>query len=297
MITVKLRDFGTERIILNKFNHRTKKAPLHIHNFIEVVYIESGIGYHIISGEKYEVKKGDIFIINTWMAHKFTPKGNHDLIVINCLIDPSYFKKRLFCLSERKVEADFVSHCINNKIYNKNEDMRFKNRDSQHIAGIFDAMYAEYSIKDLDYQLVLENYLHILFYKLIRMYIHDDREVKTKHEEIITNAIDYIKANYTSNVDIGFISRHYNISQKYLSKLFKKYLSMTVIQYIQKLRIEKALHLLQTTDNCISDIAYDVGYNDIGFFYDLFKRYTGMNPGCFKKQFLQHRLQAHRMIG
>ncbi len=54
---------------------------------------------------------------------------------------------------------------------------------------------------------------------------------------------------------------------------------MTVIEYIQKLRIEKSIHLLYSGDLAIRDISYEVGYNDVSFFYNLFKKHTGKTPG------------------
>lgn len=279
-----LNSYGKEKIILNKHDHRKEEVPLHTHNFVEIVYIEEGAGNHHIEQELYPVKMGDISIINTWMSHTFEALPGHSLKVVNVLIDPDFLDSRIRVSSDGKFDSVFFSHYINNRNYTFTDDMALKNRDSQFVADIFDIMFSEYSLKSYNYQIILESYLKILICKLLNLIIHDVSDTNNRHKVIIDKSIHYLKKNYAKELDLAEFSKSLYISQKHLMRIFKQYNNMTILQFVQKLRIEQAIHLLHMTDLCIDDIADSVGYHDIGFFNTLFRRFVGINPGQYRKK-------------
>lgn len=62
---------------------------------------------------------------------------------------------------------------------------------------------------------------------------------------------------------------------------------MTLIEYVQSLRIEDAMRLLETGTTAVDEISEDVGYEDHSFFRRLFKRLTGLTPGQYRRMFQQ----------
>lgn len=72
------------------------------------------------------------------------------------------------------------------------------------------------------------------------------------------------------------------LSPNYFSTLFKKHTGINVSEYIQNLRMKKACKLLKETDKTVIAIAAEVGYKDIKFFYKVFKKITGNNPGNYR---------------
>ncbi len=83
---------------------------------------------------------------------------------------------------------------------------------------------------------------------------------------------------------LNSLSHKLKFSAPYLSRRFKEDTGMVFSEYLQKVRIEESLRLLANTDKKTADIAESVGYNDIKFFYSVFKRYVKLTPGEFKKQ-------------
>jgi len=283
MTTYYLASYGKEKIVLNKYDHKKDFVPLHTHNFVEIVYIEEGAGNHRIEHECYPVKMGDVCIINTWMTHTFEAIPDHTLKVVNCLIDPEFLESRIHTTSEGQFDSVFFSHYINNRNYAYTDDMALKNRDTFIIAELFDTMYSEYSLKSYNYQIVLESYLKILICKLLNFIIHDVSDMNNRHKQIIDKSIHHIKRNYSEDINLTEFSESLHISQKHLMRIFKQYNKITFLQFQQKFRIEQAVHLLHSTDLCVDEIANRVGYNDIGFFNSLFRRFIGMNPGQYRR--------------
>jgi len=79
-------------------------------------------------------------------------------------------------------------------------------------------------------------------------------------------------------LSIKTISYSFNISAAYLGKLFKQETGESFSRYLNNLRIEKAKDLLRSTNIKANKIALEVGYSDSNYFYNIFKKYTGMYP-------------------
>ncbi|MFD2668386.1 helix-turn-helix domain-containing protein [Listeria grayi] len=75
-----------------------------------------------------------------------------------------------------------------------------------------------------------------------------------------------------------------NISQSYLSSIFKKYTQTSPIEYFIQLKIDQACKFMKLTDMKIYEIAKKVGYEDPYYFSRLFKKYMGLSPKVYRKQ-------------
>ena len=73
-----------------------------------------------------------------------------------------------------------------------------------------------------------------------------------------------------------------NKSHEHLSRSFKKYLKKTPTSFICELRLNYAANLLSTTDNPIIQIAYETGFDNLGYFFNKFKEYYNTTPSKFR---------------
>lgn len=65
--------------------------------------------------------------------------------------------------------------------------------------------------------------------------------------------------------------------------MFKKHCGVTFITYVNSLKIKKAREMLRDGDLSIKEVADKVGYNNLNYFYKIFKKNTGVTPNMFKK--------------
>ncbi|GAA4070500.1 DNA-binding response regulator [Amphibacillus indicireducens] len=100
---------------------------------------------------------------------------------------------------------------------------------------------------------------------------------------IIDIVKDYVEQSIHENITLKEISDtlHYNAS--YLGQKFKCQEKMTFIQYLLEQRMEKAKYLLRFTDMKIYQIAYQVGYTDLDWFYKKFKSHTGVSASVYRE--------------
>ena len=128
------------------------------------------------------------------------------------------------------------------------------------------------------------NELRLWFVKHIEkavMMINSAHEDKTA--SAVDKAKDYIDANYSKDLSLDDLSRKFDISPYYFSKLFKNKTGVNFIDYLTNIRIEKAKELLADTDASMKEICSEVGYADPNYFSRIFKKVTGVTPTEYKE--------------
>jgi two-component system response regulator YesN len=95
--------------------------------------------------------------------------------------------------------------------------------------------------------------------------------------------ISYVKNNYSENLNLDSLAQLFYYNSAYLGKRFKKYTGIKFQTYLDKLRIDTAIDLLQNTNMKIYEISIAVGYSNTDYFYSKFKKYTGKSPLVYKK--------------
>lgn len=98
------------------------------------------------------------------------------------------------------------------------------------------------------------------------------------HSPVIRNVLRYIHLHLSDDLSLQTLAKEYSVNASYLSSLFSREIGMTVTDYVNRLRINKAKQLLRNTDNQIQDIAADCGIYDVNYFRKLFKKIVGMTP-------------------
>lgn len=104
----------------------------------------------------------------------------------------------------------------------------------------------------------------------------------TGSNPLIRSAVDIIIREYSSNLTVEEIAGRLNVSRSYLSALFKEETTISVMQYITLMRMNRAEHLLRNTSMRVGEIAEAVGYHDASYFGLQFKKLYGMSPAQFR---------------
>ncbi|NOW06228.1 response regulator transcription factor [Clostridium beijerinckii] len=107
---------------------------------------------------------------------------------------------------------------------------------------------------------------------------------KKKCSSMVLLAIKYIEDNYYSNeLSINYISNKLEVTSSYLSKLLKKETGLSFIDYLTKIRIKKAMYIMEDPAVKIYDVAELVGYSNQHYFCRAFKKVVGVSPTEYKR--------------
>lgn len=101
---------------------------------------------------------------------------------------------------------------------------------------------------------------------------------------LIKEAVTFIRFNIDQPLSLNHIADILGVHPSYLSRAFKKALGITLTDYINKLRIEEARYLLDSSNESIAKIALSVGYNDSNYFTKVFTKMEHMTPHDYRKR-------------
>jgi two-component system response regulator YesN len=101
---------------------------------------------------------------------------------------------------------------------------------------------------------------------------------------LIEKAVEYIDEYYqNSELSVDTLCNYLNVSATYFSTLFKREMGMSFVNYLTKVRLDKALQLLNTTDEKTYNISTMVGYMEPNYFSYVFKKEYGVSPSNYRK--------------
>ena len=100
----------------------------------------------------------------------------------------------------------------------------------------------------------------------------------------IVDILSYIHEHYLDdNFSVKYLAAYFETSISNISHFFKKNVGVTISQYIDQIKLEKAKELLENSDSKISEIAQTLRYNNSTVFIEMFKKYEGVTPGGYRE--------------
>lgn len=239
----------------------TEETDYHKHDFFEIAYVAKGSYTHKINDEDYWAKHGDIIFLKIGDCHSYKA-AEPDCDITNVLFYPSVYLNNPESLIEysNKLEIQKVIH-LNPK-------------DIHHVENLLQYMKYEEKLQRNNYYEIMKHYLDILLLIITRSATGRNSDVSKFN---ITPLLNYIQQNIQT-VKPSDIAKKASYNSSYFSKLFKQTMGVNLNKYINQKRIDAAVQLITDTDETIENIAHMVGFNEVNYFYKLFKRYTGCTP-------------------
>lgn len=264
-------------IIVNHYIYdEYENTFIHQHDFIEMSYVISGRGTHVIANEKVNIVKGHIAIIDEYTPHSMfptNPRNDENLAVFNCMFKKDYF---LMLLNKHLKDTGIFQDFVDGNV----RFLFFQDDNHYQLSQLFEKLFREYMFKLSNARELLELLTGQIFIGLNRLCLG---EVNSGHvSRTISSALKYIEEHYNEKISVSELSRSLNISKSHLSTLFKKCTGFSILEYVQKRRIEHACHYIIDDDSSFREVAFKVGYSDYVFFLKIFKKLTGMTPREFK---------------
>lgn len=269
-------DMNDSNAILVQRHNRFSPPLMHYHTFFELIYVYDGTCLQKLPHTEKKLHTGDICIIPPGVKHAIDV---HDRsVIINILIRKDTLHNIFFnFLSTQNVLSSFFL----NNIYGKNQEswIIFHTGQDSEMRNAFLYMYWEALNRQVYYYQMIGNTLTICFGLLIRNYVHfvEMPAPTRKHEEQADRILQYIQQHYDT-VTADDISHVFSYSKEYASRLIKDITGLSFIQYVKKVRMEKAEDLLRNTNLSVSRISEQVGYNSSEHFIRLFRQYAHMTP-------------------
>lgn len=269
---------ASEKLVIRPYQHG--EIDVHQHLFFELVYVVDGTAKHTLNGETTIIQKGDYFIIDLKSSHRYSEC--HNLSLINCLFLPEVMDETLKdCQS-----FDQFIHRSLIRSYKLNSSQTPVNQifhDYDHVIfQLLTKIQAEYQAKQFGYTTVFQSLIIEILILTIRQVIGE--MPPSSPSVIVSNMIHYLQQHYMKPHLLQDFCDDYHFSPPYISRKFKEETGLTVMDYLQNIRILKSCELLLGTDKKISEIAYLVGYQDMKYYQTLFKKTISISPRAYRQQ-------------
>lgn len=266
----------------------TGHHPEHMHDdFVEIAYIMTGSGKQQINGCDMRISEGDLFLINSHIAHSFTSDESCSLWVCNCIFQPTAVG---LSTDDCKSFLDVAYHYLCYSVASEDtprDYIKLSGLSGDSIPAQLSEMKREYTERESGFMQMLKADLTKLLIMIFRRYRNDTGQIQNAavyKKLIISQTLAYMKKHYRENLTGDVLASRAYLSVNYFRSVFKEQTGCTVTDMLQKIRLSQACVLLRNTTMPVSAICNDVGYSDMKFFYKLFKESTGMTPALYRRE-------------
>ena len=258
-----------------------ERIACHWHEEIEILVVTKGSAVLILNNDRYELKEGYVAFI----------LPNHLHLVTVLLGDTFDFYAVVF---HPDLLSSFIQDVIQQQYFDSvlQENILFPTVLSAQeakefgIADVLSDIYALFAKKEPCFELLIKARLYVVW---SLYYLHGTSSASVSERTsdyriaLVKSIIDYIPTHYESQITLDILAAYFHLSREHLCRLFKKMTRMSPIEYLNFYRISTSTRLLRETDHEISDIALEIGFNNISYFNRTFKRYMHVTPGEYRK--------------
>ena len=235
----------------------------HWHEEAELTLITEGEGLYQIDLVDYEVKKGDILFVPPLLLHSVS------------VAQPQ---------NEEMISETYVFH------------LNFLGGNSTDICS------TRYFVPIMNHELILpclitpkqpgyELALKGLFLQVVFLLLqYSTKQAKNVLPEEGTpadklkNVLDYIEIHYAQTISVEELAKICCFSEYHFMRFFKKHMNMTCVEYVNNVRLEKAVELFEQGNTSILEVSLSVGFHNLSYFHRAFKNKYGMTPRSFIKE-------------
>ncbi|HEX3078237.1 MAG TPA: AraC family transcriptional regulator [Lachnospiraceae bacterium] len=265
---------------------RIKECIYHEHDFPQLTVILSGRGQYMIDDKLFDVQAGDIIMLNAGVRHKN--------IITNSKEPTVEFFVGFTDVHFRDMPKNTIVFKDGAIITHLNALLK------QEISKICYEMIAENESCQLGKYFMLKTYMMQLLLLLVRDVADTNHHSQTSYHfesynksYAVKRIINYLNENYEQRISLDRIAHNMYLSPVYISKIFKEETGESPINYLIKIRLEKAKEILEINDSgSIKSIAKQVGYEDVYHFSKLFKKYYGISPLYYKRTVAEDKKNA-----
>lgn len=254
----------------------------HWHECLEISFVRSGKGVYYVNGNVCSMEPGDIILFNTMEIHAWNATSDEPMIQPVIIFDPALIWAGQENLFDYEYLKAFNGYCTN-----FNNKLPSHNYVTQKIYGILEDILYEYIEKPPAYHLMIKTKLLEVMTYLIRHFHDNEKSLETithKKQKLqrLQKVIEYMNVKYSEVIMIDEAAQIANMNVSYFSTFFKKVIGVTFIDYLTKLRITKAVHLIENTNETLTSIAFACGFNSMSNFYRAYKKFKGGTPSAIR---------------
>lgn len=254
----------------------------HSHKRIEVMYAVSGSFLtEIRCREKWKtvrIRWGEMIVIDSETPHSLLIPEDGEARILNLEMEVNHnnassFSMRRLCAVSRGLERML-----------EDAQLYLKITDNHDVHKIIHSIHQELRMSGEGQNAESEYMLNLLLaqFWLALGRCYEDRHQSGALYYYVKRALEYIDAHFSGDISVEEIAGYAGVHYSYLQRIFKQNIGLSVMNYVNKVRVERACSLLLNSELPIERIALESGFNSRQNFAYTFKRITGMTPRKYR---------------
>lgn len=253
----------------------------HIHHKFEIYYEIAGTRRYFVEDSAYIVNAGSVVLIGENQIHKTTSLGDSpsSRIVLN------FSREYLTKVAAAFPKVDFFSF-LTDAHNHLLSSMSVKQQN--HIQNLLLQMLSIQGEGDSESEALRQMLLATLLLELKKMCLQQEEQGGQRGKvsnRIVDQIQAYIAQHYAEKLTLTGIAGQFYISPYYLSRLFKRSTNLSLVEYINGVRIKAAQNMIEKTEESIAEVASKNGFMTTAHFRRVFKDATGFSPQQYRQQY------------
>lgn len=273
---------GSTPLFSIKRHARFQAFPEHCHDGVEFNYVYAGSCSQVVNGRRVELTQGQTLMLSSDTVHTVLPLGQND-ILFNLNINPEYLiggvLNRLHCDSMvAQILVDSLESSFRHDDY-----LIFASEGNERLRTYMCNLLAEWNAPSAMARDIVESLFILVISELVVSLRAEGVQNTGTPMGTALPVLHYLEERY-ADCTLEQTAAHFHLNPTYLSGLLKEKIGLSYRELVQHLRLDAAERLLATTNLPVTEVARRVGYENATYFYRIFRRRCGCNPGEYRAQ-------------
>ena len=230
--------------------------------------VEDGEGELVYEGKKYELRSGDVVFIDCRKAYSHSTGMNPNA---------GLWSLRWCHFYGPSMPAIYAKYCERGGL------PVIRGADVSQYAAILTDIYTLASSSDYIRDMRINGKLNDLLTLLMESSWHREAHTNAPKKMEISRVKSFLDEHYEEKLSLESVASHFFIDKHYLARLFKEQYGVTLVTYLQQVRITHAKRMLRFTDKSIEEIGLECGIGELNYFSRVFKKLEGVSPSEFRR--------------
>ncbi|UII32039.1 AraC family transcriptional regulator [Fulvivirga ulvae] len=247
----------------------------HRHNFFELLFIEFGMGTHVLNANHHHFKSHDIYFLTPGDVHSFKTS---EPTRFHCL----RFLPGFFSNTNEAGELEKLFHYHNRT----KGSLTLGSADKLFMESLVLKIIREAAQHKKRHSELIRYLMYSILQLILRYATVDENSFGKNTEDLkIDNILSYIRANIANphKLKKKIIADRFNVSVNYIGEYVKKHLNISLREYVDVSKMHIITERLQQSDRTFSEIGGELGFADSSHFNRFIHRHTGKTPSEYRR--------------
>ncbi|KAB8126322.1 AraC family transcriptional regulator [Gracilibacillus oryzae] len=245
--------------------------PPHTHPAIEIMYMVNGQSRIVVNDDPLILKKNQFILIDSNVPHQLVVEKGKPCRMLNI----EFILKKSH---QSSVIGSLANECEEVKEFLRNKKPYIIQKDINEIYHSLRSLVFELDNQKYEQKFMVNLLISQLLIQISRNQLESKERELQDADYYVSIIVNYLHENYDCDIKTAELSQLVHLHPNYLHKIFKNTMNCTIIEYLTKIRIDKAKMLLTKTEMSVTEITEFIGINSSQYFSKIFKKATGATP-------------------